>query len=290
LVNGKRFTVSISVRLRGKEATIDVFRDGRPLCHSTASPSVFPAYHFWDSFQQVRPVVGVEAGSDATFHSARVRVSAGKGEVKPRRLTEPSPLSQWIDLLPRIDLARDRLDGEFYRVGGNIRLDGSRGQGVLMLPAALQGSYELQMEILHTPASGMISFVLPVGARRVRVNANTRGDLHPDPGVINRPQMQGENRKKEDAEGNMKAGVRHLLCLKVEMGRDTAAIDVRVDGRPWLAWSGRQEELYDGPGRLTESDRVGLIADGALTLSAARLRVTSGKGYLVVSEPMRPRP
>ena len=76
----------------------------------------------------------------------------------------------------------------------------------------------------------------------------------------------------------------HSLSLKVQTAGVSAAVEVLVDGKPRIAWSGLVTELNDGPGNLTESDRIGLIAGGALTLRTARLRVTSGRGLLVVRE------
>jgi hypothetical protein len=288
LVNGKSCKLSISVRLHGNEATIDVLLDGRPLSHCTAAPSVFPAYHFTDAFELVRPVVGVAAGSDATFHSVRVRLAGGRGAIKPRRLTEACPLGQWIDLLPRIDIARDRLSGDFSRDRAGLTLRQGAKNSVLMFPAAMRGSYELEIEFAQAPALGMISFIVPVGPRRVRVNPTIPGDLHPDPASINWPQVNRGDGEESAPPDELKAGVRHTLSLVVHAENSLAAIDVRIDGKRWLSWSGPLTDLHEGPITLGESDRIGMLASGATTLHSARLRVTSGTGRLVLSESPQP--
>ena len=128
LMSGKAYNVLISVRLQGSEAAIEALLDGRSLVRCTTAPSAFPAYHFASPFEQVRPVVGVEAGSDATFHSVRVRLAGGQGEIKRQRSTEPCPVGQWVDLLPRIDIARDRLAGESTREARDFVLRKMRGK------------------------------------------------------------------------------------------------------------------------------------------------------------------
>ena len=290
LMSGKPYKVLISVRLQGNQAAIEALLDGRSLVKCLTAPSAFPAYHFAGPFEQVRPQVGVEAGSDATFHAVRVRLAGGQGAIKPPRRTEPCPAGQWVDLLPRIDIVRDRLTGTLTRERGGFRLSENAGQAVMMFPAAMQGSYELQMEFTHSPTSGMVSLVVPVGPRRVRVNTNIKGELHPEGATINQPAKTSTDGSQHVPADEIAEGAWHSLCLKVETAGVSAAIDVLVDGERRISWSGLVTELYDGPGDVAESDRIGLIASGVLTLRTARLQMTSGKGLLVAGEAAKQRP
>jgi serine/threonine protein kinase len=283
LTNGTRYTVLISVRLNGDESTIDVKLDGEPLIHCMAPPSAFPPNHIEDPANGARPVVGVQAGSDVTFHSARLRMLNSKGTVKNRRPTEGCSVGKWVDVLPHIDLARDRLSGRFSFDGTALKLSQGGEQSTLMLPVAVCGSYELEMEFAHWPATGMISFIVPVGPRRVRVNPDVWGELHPDAAAIYKPAsgIGGDNAVVPGFE----EGVRHKLNLKVYVDGPSASIAVQIDGKPCVSWAGALTELHDGPILLPEGDRIGLVANGTLTVYAARLRVTSGKGAVVVKTP-----
>ena len=210
-MNGKPFKVAISVRLHGNEATIDVYVDDQPLCHSTVAPSVFRGVPF---LGRVRAGAadyrsGSWIGCDFSF---RPRAASGRQRrTKPQLLDEACPKDQWIDLLPRIDLARDRIGGDFFYAGRGLRLAEGDDQGILMFPAALQGSYELEMEFTHSPSSGMVALVVPVGLRCVTVNVNNKGDIHPDAEWINRPKVQGEDGDEDAAASELEAGVRHKL-------------------------------------------------------------------------------
>ena len=160
LVNGRRYRASISVRLHGDKAAIDVHFAGKFLIQCTTPPLVFPAYQFADPAEHVRPVIGVAEDSEVTFSSVRKCVFAnGAGDIKTRRITEACPRDQWVDLLDRVDVTRDRLAGDLSRDGREITLKKSTTQAALVLPAVLQGSYKLRMEFSHQPAAGMISFV-----------------------------------------------------------------------------------------------------------------------------------
>jgi serine/threonine protein kinase len=283
LNNGRRYTVLTSIRLHGKEATIDVALDGEPVLHCTAPPSAFPSFHSEDPAKRARPVVGVEAGSDVTFHSARVRVAGGNGVVKERRPTEPCPVGKWVDLLSRIHLVRDGVNGKFSSEGTELKLHSGGEQGTLMLPAAVTGSYELELEFAHQPADSMISLIVPVGLRRVRVNPNIRGDARPDAATVNQSGANGGG--ESDVAKGFAAGVRHKLALKVNVDGSTASLAVQIDGKPCLSWSGDLTELHDGPIVLPEGDRIGLVVTGSVQVFAARLRVTSGKALLVGNAP-----
>ncbi len=283
LTNGKRYKLLMSVRLHGKDATIDASLDGAPLVQCTAPPSVFPVSHSADPSRQVRPVVGVAVDSDVTFHSAHCARRAAEAGSKERRPTEACLADKWVDILPHIDLARDRISGDFSREGKELNLRESGEQGALMLPAAVSGSYELEIEFAHRPAARMISLIVPVGPRRVRVNPSIRGKLHPDPWTINR--LDDDREDRGAAADGFSEGKRHVLALKVDSDGSAATIAVRVDGKPCLSWSGALTELHDGPILLPEGDRIGFVANGSVQLFVAQIRVTSGKGSLVVSAP-----
>jgi hypothetical protein len=274
LSNGKHYKLLMSVRLHGKEATIDASLDGAPLVHCTAPPSVFPVSHSADPARQVRPVLGVAADSDVTFHSARVRMAGGNGAIKARRPAEACPVGTWVDLLPRFNLARDRISGDFSRDGNELTLHESPEQGALMLPAAVSGSYELEIEFAHRPAGGMISLIVPVGPRRVRVNPSIRGKVHPEPWTINQSDDNLEYR--DAAAAGFAEGMRHTLALKVDADDSAASIAVQIDGKPCLSWSGALGELHDGPILLPEGDRIGFVANGTVTVYAARVKKVSG--------------
>jgi serine/threonine protein kinase len=283
LNNGERYTVRTGIRLHGDESTVDVTLNGEPLVHSISPASAFPRSHSEDPNSGARPIVGVEAGSDVTFHAARIRPSGSKSAVKERRPTEACANGKWVDLLPHVDLARDRIAGDFSWNGKELVMHKSGLQGALMLPAAVLGSYELQFDFAHSPSRAMISFIIPVGSRRVRVNPTILGKARPDAPTINRAAPNGV--RVQPAISGFEEGIRHALTLKVNVDGPKASIEMQSDGQQCISWSGDLEELHDGPILLPEGDRIGLVANGSLTVYAARLRVNSGKGAVVVKEP-----
>lgn len=281
LANGRHYTALTRVRIQGDEAIVDLSLDGESLIHYKAQRSAFSSFRAMGSAEANRPAVGVDVGTDATFHRASVRMAGGKGALKHPRGTEPCSNGQWIDLLARIDLPRDRLDGDFRRDGKDLVLDAEAAECTLMLPAAVRGSYELEIEFTHSPADGDIAFIVPVGLRRVRVNPNRSGDLHANPWSINRPHTTSEGEPGSLQAEFLEGGKRQVMSVVVSAHGEDAAIEVRAAGKPWLSWSGKQLDLHDGPILLPEPDRIGMVASGRLVLHSARLRVTSGKALLL---------
>jgi serine/threonine protein kinase len=280
LLNGKRYTVSFQIRGAADPAVIHVSLDGETLVHCTAPASAFQPPEQSGCAEPNRPTLGVSAGVDATFHCARVRIASGKGAFKGHRRTEPCPPAQWTDLLSRIDLRRDALRGGIRRDGNDLVFTDELPETVLMLPAAVRGSYELQVEFSHSPTNAILSFVLPVGLRRVRVNPNHPGSLLAYPSWMDQPQ-EGSGGKPP---GVLEEGKTYRMAIKVTAEPEAAAIDICVDDQPWMSWSGKPTDLHDGPIVLPELDRIGLVAAGTLVVKSARLRLESGKALLLTAE------
>jgi serine/threonine protein kinase len=285
LDNGRRYTFSIQIRGSGDRATIDAALDGKPLVHCAAPLAALPTWTQTACAEPQRPALGVQSGDDATFHCARVRIVSGSAGLKPPRATEPCPPARWIDLLSRIDLPRDHVSGEARREGNDLVVSGGSADAALMLPVAVRGSYQLEVEFTHSPASGIVSFILPVGLRRVRVNPNRVGEVLPAPYWMNVPGMTDGDDAQGGPRGSLEAKSSYLMSVKVTAEKDMSAIELFVDGKRWISWTGKPSDLHDGPILLPEPDRIGLAAAGTLTIQSARLRLESGKALLLVNEP-----
>ena len=80
-------------------------------------------------------------------------------------------------------------------------LDEGASEWRLMLPAAVQGSYELEIEFTHSPADGVVSLIVPVGLRRVRVTPTARAISIPSRGRST-GQTDKRRQRRELAGGN----------------------------------------------------------------------------------------
>ena len=72
------------------------------------------------------------------------------------------PLNEWVDVLRLADISRDVVSGEWSRDGQELRTV-RRGIARLMLPVAVDGSYDLDVAFARLNGAGEIRIRLPVG-------------------------------------------------------------------------------------------------------------------------------
>jgi serine/threonine protein kinase/tetratricopeptide (TPR) repeat protein len=164
----------------------------------------------------------------------------------------PLPLNQWVDLLPRVD-QRCFLMGRWERRGESlVRLpEAASNRGIIEFPAALEGSYDLQIDF--TVISGILGsgLVLPVG--RTHCQATFYSWNIPCDGiewidgraVVEHVDGQWviDKRNPTAREGLLFEAGEHSILIHVRVKGDAATIDVLRDGKPHLSWSGKQESL-----------------------------------------------
>lgn len=76
LINGHRYSALISVRLKGKEVSIEVYLDGKPLCQWSGNCSSLSGRDLWATPDAKRPSLGA-AGVPVIFEAVTIRAVSG---------------------------------------------------------------------------------------------------------------------------------------------------------------------------------------------------------------------
>ncbi|MCY2990065.1 MAG: hypothetical protein NTY19_19655 [Planctomycetota bacterium] len=183
-----------------------------------------------------------------------------------------------VDALKYMDPDWDVVSGDWRREGDGLTTEPSKMSRV-MLPFEIRGEYDIEAEFTRTKGSESVTFNLPVGSRACtlhfgsflggvagleRIDGKDIGDGH-DP-AVRRP-------------GGLVNGVPHTLLVAVRLlpcprsDDHDVLIDVWLDGRPFVRWSGRESSLDLAKWTFPELRRVGLGSNvGLVKFHTVRLR------------------
>lgn len=184
---------------------------------------------------------------------------------------------QWVDLLPWIDVGRDRLEGEWTQSKDGLRADSSTSKtAALAAPVAVKGSYDLQVEF--TAAKGPkypAAIGLPIGDRACTlVLFGWGGKISGLEMVDGRP----ADRNFSTMPVEYKDADRYAVEISVRLDGERVKIATTVGGTAHVAWEGNASAIAPSDRwRFAEPRTLGLgNAEADTTFHALRLRPVTG--------------
>jgi hypothetical protein len=187
--------------------------------------------------------------------------------------------------LADVDVDRDTIHGYWCCVEDGIAVaQASVGEPSirLMLPEVVEGSYDLMAELTRTHGSDAATITLPVGTRACTLHLGAsggqvsgldqidgKGIADPLAPAVRRPGSLVNGRRYEAL-----VSVRLLPCSRLD--DHDVLIDIWLDGRPLVRWTGRESSLgLDPAWNLPERRHVAIGANKSLvTFHDLRLRKT----------------
>ena len=193
----------------------------------------------------------------------------------------PSPFAaaEWIDLLLKVDTAKDAVSGKWRR--RNAALGGGEGQCArLVIPVEPQGNYEVEVKFIRTTGDDMVGIVLPVGTTQVVVNL---GGYH---GTASGLEFVGGQRcsANETKVATVLENDRsYAAAIRVQVRGQEAEVSVGLDGRPLIRYKGPVASLTLPTWfKLSSGKSLGLVTwESGVTFESARLRMLSGEAKML---------
>ena len=186
-------------------------------------------------------------------------------------------LGKAVDILRRVDVARDQVSGQWKRTNDGIVGTGATSYTRLMLPVAIDGSYDLQIAFVPQNRRDEMIVVVPFGTHGCAVLETTSYVeilAAPLKGFVGYRQLMMRSF------GIINGLPRHVLLISVRMDGDAAKLGVAVDGVPEITYACEKDSL-DVPSEwaLPSPGHPGLATMGSDTpvFGAAMLRMVSGK-------------
>jgi WD40 repeat protein len=224
-------------------------------------------------------------------------VSGGKETIKAR--LETLPRNEFVDVLPRVDLTRDCLLGEWLRNGTAIEnktLNRSpHPTDHLLLPVQVQGEYDLRvtckrLEVNEAEGNVGVAIVFPVGSKNCMLIADRNGG-HLAGGEAFPGTASLGSSKRED-QPLLVDGEPCTVLIEVRTSGQSATIKVLRNNLPYLDWQGSETLLgVGGYWNPPQPQQPVLCAHCArVAFSAVELRMISGKFSWVGSTADKPSP
>ena len=189
---------------------------------------------------------------------------------------------QWLDVLSQVDVDRDRVKGNWRRVGTSIVSNDNVQCARIMFPVAIQGEYDLRVRFTHEHGA-CVETTIPVGKHCASIILKAKDgdyleaidgrDGHLGPCVRN--------------PSSLKSGQECELLAKVRLQDGTAEITVLLDGAALLHWSGQEDSLNVlDHWKLPEPNRAGFgYRNSSVVLNSVQLRsVATGQAQMAKSQ------
>lgn len=186
-----------------------------------------------------------------------------------------------IDLLDYVDPSRDRVRGNWYRVGETIRAErgGFTDIPILRAPVRIDSSnYTLKIKAIRDSGEGSIGIIFPVGESQVSYSIN----LFPS-GAAGLSNVAGQDASRNDTRKDVAVTNGKVFNVDIIVKTEDdggAAIAIAFDGKSVLDWKGKQSDLS-----LSEFVRIGgdtktvafMAFNSAVTIGSAKVKAITGK-------------
>ena len=286
LNNGAAHRMRAVVQLQGETARVEAFVDDQPIVEWSGLPQQAKVA----AKGKPANIHSLAVGSDAAqivLHRAELKLLDKKAGLvramfpQPVVATPPAgrlEANRWIDLLAFIEPWKDAPDQSQW----TATVDGLRSQGAqnstLNVPITPNGSYRLQTAFTRHEGEQSVRYRLPVGARVVDLVLGGDGGATSSLEPING--NRGSQSEARQQPTGIETGHRYQLEVRVALRGQSAAIDIELDGQPYLRWSGLQSALAAADDPRARQFSIG-STDGHTQFHSLMLRLADGYGRYV---------
>jgi hypothetical protein len=196
----------------------------------------------------------------------------------PERTVVGFPIGQWVDVLRLVDTAQNAVEGDWSRTESNIEVAASRHSRIT-IPVAVDGSYDLEVELNRLEGKGEVRIRIPVGSHACDVEWSRENSTSGIEMLDGLHTIDGKNPTKVSSPDFQNGHVYRLLIMVRLHAAERAAIDVLLDNKPFLPhWEGDPAALtVDGEWKLPTPDHLGLcVWNSTVAFGLARLRMVAG--------------
>lgn len=192
----------------------------------------------------------------------------------------PPQAAAWIDLLAKVDPAKDTVTSKWQRVDQALSAAPATPAGITV-PVAVEGDYEVEMKFRRTSGEDMVGLTLPIGAGHVALNLGGYHGQASGLEFVDGKRCEANPTKVPIALQNDRT---YVALAKVVVRDQEAEISVKLDGRPVINYKGPMASLAMPKWFAVAPKAFCLLTwDCGATFEALRLKMLSGE-----AKPLRP--
>lgn len=191
------------------------------------------------------------------------------------------PSGRWADLLTLVDVKRDGAGGPWERSGSAMLTKQPVKNALLSLPITVEGDYDLDVQFTRNTGQDAVVIVFSVGPNPCLLTlseaAGKTSRLAINPSLS--PPQQGNRIGVEPSV--LTNGQKYAILVTVRLKGEDATVQVSLDGKPHLNWSGKQKAV-SVEGWSAKPFAIG--THEAATYHSVRLRPISGTAVVTASK------
>jgi hypothetical protein len=203
---------------------------------------------------------------------------------EPLKPGEVLPLGRPVDLLPLVNIKRDRDSaGGFWEWNGDLLVTTQpKKHATVLLPVTAEGDYRLEAQFTRTAGSDAVAMVVPVGGNPCLMTFSESS------GQISRLGVDVKlNRSKPDSKirvepGSLTNNQKHAVSVLVQLRGEVASILVSLDGESYFNWSGDPKAVSTEGWPTSAVKQFAIGTNESVTFHSVRVRPISGKVTLLV--------
>ena len=186
----------------------------------------------------------------------------------------------WIDLLAKVDPARDTVTSKWQRAGQALSTAPAAPAGITV-PVTVNGDYEVEMKFRRTSGDDMVGLTLPIAAGHVVLNLGGYRGTASGLEFIDGKRSQANVTKVPIQLQNNRS---YVALARVVVRGQEAEVSVKLDGQPIINYKGPLASLAMPKWFAAVPKALCLLTwESGATFESLRLRMLSGE-----AKPMRP--
>jgi len=202
----------------------------------------------------------------------------------PKAEFQACPRMKWIDLLGITIPDQDRIDGDWAHGDNGLSVAGNAGLARLSLPVVIEGSYDLLVEFTRRSGDNDVNLILPVGRTSCVLMLSGWSGKVSGLRIIDGKDADANVTGRRP--GTLVNGHRYRVMVNVHLRNEDATIRAFVDGKPYIAWSGKMDAVSMHLQWKTPDARKPAVGASSTEVDfhVVRFRLVSGKATARPSE------
>ncbi|MBL7139648.1 MAG: hypothetical protein ISS74_01930 [Planctomycetes bacterium] len=246
----------------------------------------FLALHETEDLQRTTAALGIKKVEALLADLAPAPKPAAAETSSPEPASAPGgdviKSGEWVELLSLAAFDRAVVSPK----EGALVVRPEKDWGGFAVPVMPSENYRLVVDLERVAGESTLHIWLPVGSRAATLCANHGYTEYGGLADIDGKHVEHPQNPTRRPEYVFEVGKRARLEVEVRVSGEAAAVQARINGKPFVQWQGRQDSLTTDAGRKTCDGFRFITRQSTIAVHSIRLNVLSGEARVL--QPMKP--